>query len=70
MNQRLLRASSGGSAAFSWYWSRRWVLVKEPSISGTMAEGRKKTSVLMSAVFSSPDAISGELRQKAAVSVS
>jgi hypothetical protein len=41
----------------------RWVLVKVPSVSATWAEGKKKTSVLMSATFTSPLLISGAVFQ-------
>ena len=41
-----------------------------PSISATCVAGTKKTSVLMSAVFTSPFLTSGAFLQKVAVSVS
>ncbi len=63
------RASSGGSAALSCHCTRRIVFVYVPSISGTAAAGKKKTSVLMSSVFSVPFCTSGEFFQKVAVSV-
>src|SRR2546427_12395785 len=46
----------------------RCVLVKLPSISATWAEGKKKTSVLMSWVLTSPLLTSGAFRQKVALS--
>ena len=46
------------------------MLVNEPSFSVCEAAGRKKTSVGISSVFSSPDSISGESCQKAADSIS
>ena len=50
--------------------SSRWVLVKQPSFSVCAATGRKKTSVPMFSVTSSPDSISGESFQNEAVSIS
>jgi hypothetical protein len=44
-------------------------LVKVPSFSVCAAAGKKKTSVRMSSVRTSPRAISGASRQKSAVSV-
>ena len=46
------------------------MLVKLPSFSVYAAAGMKKTSVPMSSLRTSPDSISGESCQKAAVSVS
>ena len=46
------------------------MLVKDPSFSVWAAAGSRKTSVLMSVVLSSPDSISGEAYQKAALSIS
>src|SRR5215831_15983390 len=65
-----LRASPGGSIALSCHCTRRCVFVKLPSISGTVAAGRKNTSVLISAVLSAPLLTSGLSFQKLAVSVS
>ena len=59
MNHRSLRVSSAGSTAVWCHCSIRWVLVKLPSFSVCAAAGRKKTSVLMSAVRISPVSISG-----------
>ena len=70
MNQTSERQSPGGSAALWWNFTSRWVLVKVPSASPTWAEGKKKTSVLISPGTSSPRSTSGLVRQKAAVSVS
>jgi hypothetical protein len=46
------------------------VFVNEPSFSVCAAAGRKKISVPISSVFSSPDSISGLSYQKAADSIS
>ena len=46
------------------------MFVNEPSFSTCAAAGRKKTSVGISSVFSSPDSISGLSYQKDAVSIS
>ena len=46
------------------------MFVNEPSFSTCAAAGRKKTSVGISSVFSSPDSISGLSYQNAAVSIS
>jgi hypothetical protein len=48
----------------------RWVWVKLPSFSVWAAAGMKKTSVPISAVFSSPVSISGPSFQNVAVSIS
>ena len=49
--------------------SIRWVWVKEPAFSTCVAAGRKKTSVAMSPVTSSPVAISGPSFQNVADSI-
>ncbi len=59
-----LRQSPLGSTAAWCHWSRRWVLVKLPSFSVWAAQGKKKTSVLMSSGRTSPRSISGASRQK------
>ena len=64
MNQVSLRASPGGSTAFSCHWSRRCVFVKQPSFSAWPAAGSRKTSVAISSVRSSPRSTSGESYQK------
>ncbi len=51
------------------HWSIRWVWVKVPLFSVCAAAGRKKTSVWMSSVVSSPVAISGPSFQKVADSI-
>src|SRR3989442_1041997 len=48
----------------------RWVLVKLPSYSAIWVDGKKKISVLMSAIFTSPFFTSGPRYQCVAVSVS
>ena len=70
MNHSSERQSPLGSIAFSRHCSMRWVLVKVPFFSTWEAPGRKKTSVPIPSVFSSPVSISGESYQKAAVSIS
>src|SRR5437879_12824267 len=70
VNHESERQSPGGSAAFSCHCTQRWVLVNEPSISATCAEGNKNTSVLMSSLLTSPFFTSGAAYQKDAVSVS
>ena len=42
VNQVSERQSPGGSAAFSWHWSSRWVLVKVPSISAIVGGGEEE----------------------------
>jgi hypothetical protein len=59
-----------GSTALKCHWRSRCVLVNEPSFSTCEEAGRKKTSVGISSVFSSPDSISGLSYQKEAVSIS
>ena len=58
-----------GSTALWCHCSSRWVLVKLPSFSVCAAAGRKKTSVPMSSVRSSPVSISGPSFQNVAVSI-
>src|SRR5215208_1359468 len=53
---RSLRQSPGGSTPFSCHCTRRCVLVKEPSSSGTVAAGRKNTSVWIAAGLSTSGA--------------
>jgi hypothetical protein len=65
MNQLSLRASPGGSTAFSCHCSSRMVLVKVPSFSADAAAGMRITSVPM-VEGSAP----GAFDQKLAVSVS
>ncbi len=70
VNQRSERQSSGGSIALWCHCSRRWVLVKVPSFSVWAAAGRRKTSVPMFSVTSSPDSISGPSFHQLALSIS
>src|SRR5439155_1670995 len=69
-NQMSVRQSPGALAAMECHCSMRWVLVKLPSYSAIWVEGKKKISVLMSAVFTSPLFTSGARYQYVAVSVS
>ncbi len=69
MNHRSLRASPAGSTAAWCHWSQRLVLVNEPDFSVWAAAGRKKTSVPMSRVRSSPVSISGPSRHHVADSM-
>ena len=64
MNHRSVRQSPGDSAPLSCHCTSRCVLVNDPSISGTVEDGKKKTSVWMA----DGSATSGA-RQKSAVSV-
>ena len=69
-NSSSLCASFGGCTAWWCHWSIRWVWVNVPDFSTWLAAGKKKTSVSMSSVRSSPLAISGESFQKVADSMS
>ena len=61
--------SPGGSTALSRHCSIRWVWVKVPAFSVWAAAGRKKISVPISSVTSSPVSISGPFFQKVADSI-
>ena len=70
MNHPSDRASPGGSTAFCRHCNMRCVCVKAPAFPRGPAAGKKKISVSISSVFSSPRSISGESRQKLADSIS
>src|SRR5439155_6630860 len=69
-NQLSVRQSPGALAAKECHCSIRCVLVKLPSYSAIWVEGKKKTSVLMSLILTSPLFTSGARYQYVAVSVS
>ena len=69
MNQRSDRLSPGASSTTSCHCTRRLVLVTVPSFSPDKAEGRKNTSVPMSAGVVSPFCTRRPFCQKFAVSV-
>ena len=69
MNQASERASPGGSTALSCHWISRWVLVKLPSFSATLAAGSTNTSVPIWSGRTAPSRTSGASRQKVALSV-